>query len=139
MINHGEHGVHGENPSKDCGDALIGEVINAAIAVHRILGPGLLESVYEQALAFELADRNIQFLRQVDVPVVYRGNDLGTGFRADIIVEDGLLLELKAVDSLSGVHLAQVMTYLKLLNIKRGLLLNFNTKLLKDGIKRVAI
>ncbi len=136
MINHGEHR---ENPLRDCGDALIGEVINAAISVHRILGPGLLESVYEQALAFELTDRNIHFIRQVAVPVVYRGNDLGIGFRADIIVEDTLLLELKAIDGFSGIHLAQVMTYLKLLNIKRGLLLNFNTKLLKEGIKRVSI
>jgi len=138
-MHHGEHGVHGEQPAKDCGDDLIGEVINAAIAVHRILGPGLLESVYEQALAFELTDRNIKYLRQVDVPVVYRGNDLGMGFRADMIVEDGLLLELKTVDGFSPVHLAQLMTYLRLLNIKRGLLLNFNTKLLKDGIKRVSI
>lgn len=138
-MHHGEHGVHGEKSSKVCGDDLIGAVINAAIAVHRILGPGLLESVYEQALAFELTDRNIKYLRQVDVPVVYRGNDLGMGFRADMIVEDGLLLELKTVDGFSPVHLAQVMTYLRLLNIKRGLLLNFNTKLLKDGIKRVSI
>ena len=139
MTHHGEYGVHGEKPAKDCGDDLIGEVINAAIAVHRILGPGLLESVYEQALAFELTDMNIKYLRQVDVPVVYRGNDLGMGFRADMIVEDGLLLELKTVDGFSPVHLAQLMTYLRLLNIKRGLLLNFNTKLLKDGIKRVSI
>ena len=139
MVNHGEHREHGEKPLVDCGDNLIGEVINAAIAVHKILGPGLLESVYEQALAFELSDRNIGFLRQVDVPVVYRGNDLGVGFRADMIVEDVLVLELKAVDEFSGVHLAQLMTYLRLLRIKRGLLLNFNTKLLKDGIKRVSI
>ena len=139
MVNHGEHREHGEKPLVDCGDNLIGEVINAAIAVHKILGPGLLESVYEQALAFELSDRNIGFFRQVDVPVVYRGNDLGVGFRADMIVEDVLLLELKAVDEFSGVHLAQLMTYLRLLRIKRGLLLNFNTKLLKDGIKRVSI
>jgi GxxExxY protein len=139
LINHGEHGEHGEKPAKDCGDDLIGAVINAAIAVHRILGPGLLESVYEQALAFELADRNIKYLRQVDVPVVYKGYALGIGFRADMIVEEGLLLELKTVDSFSPVHLAQVITYLRLLNIKRGLLLNFNTKLLKDGIKRVSI
>ena len=119
MINHGEHREHGERPLVDCGDDLMGAVINAAIAVHRTLGPGLLESVYEQALAFELLDRNIGFRRQVEVPVVYRGNDLGVGF--------------------TGVHLAQLITYLRLLGIKRGLLLNFNTKLLKDGIKRVSI
>jgi len=124
LVNHGEHREHGEKPLVDCGDNLIGEVINAAIAVHKVLGPGLLESVYEQALAFELSDRNIGFCRQVEVPVVYRGNDLGVGFRADMIVEDVLVLELKAIDEF---------------RIKRGLLLNFNTKLLKDGIKRVSI
>ena len=139
MINHGEHREHGEKLLVDCGDHLMGAVINAAIAVHKTLGPGLLESVYEQALAFELLDRNIGFRRQVEVPVVYRGNDLGVGFRADMIVEEGLVLELKAIDEFSGVHLAQLMTYLRLLGIKRGLLLNFNTKLLKDGIKRVSI
>ena len=140
MVSHGEYREHGEIPLVDCGDNVIGEVINAAIAVHKILGPGLLESVYEQALAFELSDRNIGFCRQVEVPVVYRGNDLGVGFRADMIVEDVLVLELKAIDEFSGVHLAQLMmTYLRLLRIKRGLLLNFNTRLLKDGIKRVSI
>jgi len=118
---------------------LIGEVINAAIVVHRALGPGLLESVYELALAYELRERDICFVRQAEVPVAYRGNDLGVGFRADMIVEKGLLLEFKAVDAFSNVHLAQVMTYLRLLNIKRGLLLNFNTRLMKDGIKRVSI
>lgn len=123
----------------ECSDDLIGEVISAAIDVHRVLGPGLLESVYEQALAFELSERNIRFLRQVEVPVIYRGHDLGKAFRADMIVDDGLLLELKAIEAFTSVHLAQVMSYLRLLNIKRGLLLNFNTKLLRDGIKRVSI
>lgn len=106
----------------ECSDDLIGEVISAAIDVHRVLGPGLLESVYEQALAFELSERNIRFLRQVEVPVIYRGHDLGTAFRADMIVDDGLLLELKAIEAFTSVHLAQVMSYLRLLNIKRGLL-----------------
>ncbi len=139
MINHGEHGVHGESSLIECSDDLIGEVISAAIDVHRVLGPGLLESVYEQALAFELSERNIRFLRQVEVPVIYRGHDLGTAFIADMIVDDGLLLELKAIEAFTSVHLAQVMSYLRLLNIKRGLLFNFNTKLLRDGIKRVSI
>lgn len=131
--------MHGGKPSIDCGDELIGAVVNAAIAVHRALGPGLLESVYELALAFELTDRNIRFVRQAVIPVNYRGHELGEGFRADIIVEASLLLELKTVDCFSNVHLAQIMTYLRLLNIKRGLLLNFNTKLMKDGIKRASI
>ena len=139
LLDHGEHREHGEKPLIDCDDDLIGAVISAAIAVHKTLGPGLMESVYEQALAFELSDRKIGFCRQVEVPVIYRGNDLGVGFRADMIVEEGLVLELKAIDEFTGVHLAQLMTYLRLLGIKRGLLLNFNTRLLKDGIKRVSI
>jgi GxxExxY protein len=123
----------------DCGDELIGEAISAAIEVHRVLGPGLLESVYESALAFELTERGIGFERQAEVSVSYRGNELGVGFRADIIVENSLLIELKAVETLSRMHLAQVINYLKLLEIKRGLLLNFNVRLMKDGIKRISI
>jgi GxxExxY protein len=122
----------------ECDDHLIGEVIGAAIEVHRFLGPGLLESVYEMALGFELTERGIDFVRQTDVSVNYRGADLGVGFRTDMIVENSLVLELKAVD-VSSLHVAQLITYLKLLNIKRGLLLNFNTQLMKNGIKRVSI
>ena len=114
-------------------------MVDSAIAVHRELGPGLLESAYERALAFELSQRGLSVACQVEVPVLYRGHDLGTGFRADMIVENCLLLELKSVEALSGLHLAQTMTYLRLLRLKRGLLLNFNTRLLKEGIKRVSL
>ncbi len=120
-------------------DALIERVIGAAIEVHRELGPGLLESAYEQALLVELADRGIHTAHQVEVPVFYKQHDLGLGFRADVIVEECLILELKACAALESIHMAQIMTYQKLLRFKRGLLINFNTKLLKDGIKRVSI
>lgn len=139
LINHGEHRGHGEKPLLDCPDAIITAVLDAAFDVHRELGPGLLESVYEQALAFELAEKNIAFERQVDVAVYYKGHDLGLGFRADMIVDGRLLIELKAVDDFAPSHLAQTMTYLRLLKLKRGLLLNFNKRLLKEGIKRVAL
>jgi GxxExxY protein len=122
-----------------CDEALIDKVLTAATAVHRELGPGLLESIYELALMMELGQAGIPARKQVGVPIIYRGHDLGIGFRADIIVEDCLLLELKAVDELNDIHLAQIMTYLKLLRFKRGYLLNFNVKLLKHGIKRVSM
>jgi len=122
-----------------CGDDLIESVIGITIKVHTILGPGLLESVYEHAAMFEFAEAKIPAQRQVEVPVIYRGRDLGVGFRADVIVADSLLLEFKAVDRITDIHVAQTITYLKLLKFKRGLVLNFNAKLLKEGIKRVSI
>jgi len=122
-----------------CSEDLIDQVLTAATKVHRELGPGLLESVYEKALMFELMEAGISAKSQVDVPVKYRNIDLGLGFRADIIVNNNLLLELKTVKEFSPIHLSQVMTYLKVLNIKRGFLLNFNTRLLKNGIKRISI
>jgi GxxExxY protein len=124
---------------KDCADSLCERVIGAAIAVHRELGPGLLESVYEKALMFELQDLGIPVRSQVDVPLLYRGNDLGTAFRADLVVDDCLLLELKSVSELTDLHLAQIMSYQRLLNFKRGYLLNFNVRRMVDGIKRVSI
>ena len=139
LFNHGEHGGHGEKALLDCPDAIITLTLDAAFEVHRELGPGLLESVYEQALAFELADKGIVFERQLEVSTMYKGRDLGLGFRADIVVDGRLLIELKAVDELNPSHLAQTMTYLRLLNLKRGLLLNFNKRLLKEGIKRVVL
>ena len=122
-----------------CKDDLIERVIGSAIEVHRELGPGLLESVYEQAMMWELANQGITARNQVDVPTSYKGNDLGLAFRADIIVEDSLILELKACSKLESIHLAQIISYQRLLQFKRGLLINFNCKLLKDGIKRVSI
>lgn len=122
-----------------CGEELIEAVIRAAIKVHTILGPGLLESVYEMAMMVELSELEITAQRQVEIPAIYRGQNLGIGFRADIIVNAGLLLELKSVDRITDIHLAQTITYLKLLKFKRGLILNFNAKLMKEGIRRVSI
>jgi GxxExxY protein len=124
---------------RECDPQVVNQVLTAATNVHKALGPGLLESVYELALMIELGAVGIPAARQVEVPVQYRGHNLGAGFRADIIVADSLLLELKSVNAFDDVHLAQVITYLKLLRFKRGYLLNFNTKLLKDGIKRISI
>jgi GxxExxY protein len=114
-------------------------VLTAATQVHMAFGPGLLESVYEAALAIELTERGLSFQRQAAIPVTYHGADLGVGFRADFVIEGCLLLELKCIDEFAPVHLAQVITYLKLLRLKRGYLLNFNKRLLKEGIKRVSI
>lgn len=139
MINHGEHSEHSERPLLDCPDSTITLALDAAFEVHRHLGPGLLESVYEQAMALELTERDVDFERQVEVMASYKGQEMGLGFRADLIVEGRLLVELKATEDLSSSHLAQTMTYLRLLNLKRGLLLNFNKRLLKEGIRRVAL
>jgi GxxExxY protein len=118
-------------------EKLATEVVDAIFAVHREIGPGLLESVYEECLAVELTSRSLNFQRQAAVPVAYRGRQIEVAFRADLIVEDLLLIELKAVEALSPVHKAQAITYLKLLRLPLGLLVNFNVPLIKDGIKRV--
>ena len=123
----------------DCSEELIDRVLTAATAVHREFGPGLLESVYELALMVELAEAGIPAKRQVEIEVHYHGQKLGAGFKADIIVADCLLLEVKSVSELHPIHTAQVITYLKILGFKRGYLLNFNEKLLKHGIKRISI
>jgi len=134
MFNHGEHGELIESDER-----LIDAVLTAATNVHSQLGPGLLESVYERALMIELNQAGIEAKQQVEIPVKYKNYDLGMGFRADIIVDSCLLLEIKAIDEFNPVHLAQIITYLKLLGFKRGYLLNFNKRFLKDGIKRVSI
>ena len=112
-------------------------VIGCAIEVHRTLGPGLLESAYEACLVQELTANQIVFRRQVSVPFSYKGTPVDCGYRADLIVEDRLLLELKSVDSLNPVHVAQVLTYLKLLDLRQGLIVNFNVRRLVDGLKNV--
>jgi len=122
-----------------CSEELIDQILTLATKVHMELGPGLLESVYEKALMFELTESGIAAECQVDVLVKYRNVELGLGFRADIVVDNSLLLELKTVNEFVPIHLAQLMTYLKVLKIKRGFLLNFNSRLLKHGIKRISI
>jgi GxxExxY protein len=113
-------------------------VIGAAIEVHRQLGPGLLESAYEQCLAHELKLRDIPFERQKAIPVIYKGLHLDCGFRLDFLVGNLVIVELKAISEIAPIHEAQLTTYLKLADCKLGLLLNFNTLRLRNGIKRIA-
>jgi len=113
------------------------EIIGAAIVVHSELGPGLLESVYEECLAYELMLRNISFERQKPVPVMYKGKQIDCGFRLDLLVSDSIVVELKTVEQILPVRQAQLMTYLKLTGCKLGLILNFNVEKLVKGIKRM--
>ena len=112
------------------------KVIGCAIEVHRNLGPGLLESAYEACLAHELESQGIAFKTQVPLPVEYKGIEIDCGYRMDVMVNGELILELKSVDKLTGVHEAQILTYMRLARVSTGLLINFNVRLLKDGLKR---
>ena len=116
---------------------LTGAVVDAAIKVHRALGPGLLESAYQACLAFELRDRDLLVETEVPLPVVYRDVQLEVGYRIDLLVENQVIVELKSVDSLLPIHQAQVLSYMKMSNKKVGLLINFNVTLLKDGERRL--
>lgn len=113
-------------------------IIGAAIEVHRNLGPGLLESVYEECLARELADHGISFLRQPQLPVLYKGKEIGCGYRLDFMVENLVIVELKAVEEVLPIHRSQVLTYLRLSGKWLGLLINFNIHRLVDGVTRLA-
>jgi GxxExxY protein len=119
-------------------DELSHATIGAAVEVHRELGPGLLESLYEEALAIELGRRHLKVGRQVEVPVQYKGQRLGTALRLDLLVEDRIIVEVKSVEALLGVHKAQLLTYLRLSDRRLGLLLNFNAPRLLDGVHRLA-
>lgn len=114
-------------------------IIGAAIEVHRVLGPGLLESAYEECLCSELALRRPAFERQRPLPLVYKGTRLDCGYRIDILVEDRIVVEVKSIDCILPIHEAQVLTYLKLGGWRVGLLINFNVPLLKDGIRRLIL
>jgi GxxExxY protein len=119
-------------------DELTEKIIGAAIEVHRILGPGLLESIYEEALAIELELRGIPFQRQVEIDVQYKGHTI-KGQRLDLLVEEQVVVELKSVTNLPEVAMAQVLSYLKAAGLKRGLLINFGNPRLIDGIKRISL
>ena len=114
------------------------KIIGAAIEVHKHLGPGLLESSYEACLIHELLESGFQVKSQVLVPVFYKGVEIDAKYRLDILVEDRVIIEVKSVEKLEGIHTAQLLTYLKLTELKLGLLINFNTLRLIDGVKRVA-
>ena len=118
-------------------EELTSRIIGICIKVHSLLGPGLLESVYEEALCYELSRQGINFLRQQGVKVNYEDVQLGIGFRADVIVENTIVLELKSVETVAPVHAKTVITYLRFTGIEVGLLINFNVALLKDGITRL--
>ena len=123
--------------NKECINKFSGIILDSAIEVHKQLGPGLLESVYEVCLCKELELRNINFLRQVLLPIIYKGEALNYDYRIDILVENEIVVELKSVDILHPVFEAQLLTYLKLSDKKLGLLINFNVPKLIDGFKRL--
>ena len=118
-------------------DRLTEQIIGGAISVHRILGPGLLESAYEECLCFELSHSKLQFERQVPLPVVYKGVRLDCGYRMDLVVENSVIVEIKAVERIIPVHEAQLLSYLKLADKRVGLLINFHVPVLKSGLKRI--
>ena len=112
-------------------------VFECGLKIHRALGPGLLESAYEECLCYELFNNGVWFERQKTLPLIYEAINLDVGYRVDIMIENKFIIELKAVESLTDIHFAQIVTYLKLSGCKLGLLINFNSILFKDGVKRV--
>ncbi len=123
----------------DLGARLTQQIIGSAIEVHKHMGPGLLESIYEECMAIQLKKDGLVFEKQKPIPLIYDGQMLGTAFRADFIVEDKVIIELKACEKLQPIHDAQLLSYMKLSGVSLGLLMNFNSVLLKDGIKRMAL
>jgi len=113
------------------------QIVDAAFKIHTTLGPGLLESVYEAVMTEELSRRGLQVIRQQAIPVVYESVRLDIGFRADLIVESKVIVEIKSIEQIAPVHKKQVLTYLRLANIRLGLLINFNVNLIREGISRV--
>ena len=113
------------------------EIVDAAYQVHTALGPGLLESAYTAPLVFELRAKGLHFVCQQPIPLIYKGVHLDEGFRADLIVENKVIIEIKAVETIAPVHRKQLLTYLRLADLRLGLLINFNVALIKDGISRI--
>lgn len=116
---------------------MTGEIIGAAIDVHRYLGPGLLESAYEECMHIELSERGLQVERQRELPILYKGRRLNAGYRIDLLVNEEVIVELKSVQKIEPIHEAQLLTYLKLAEKRYGLLLNFNVSVMKQGIRRL--
>lgn len=112
-------------------------IVDAAFKIHKTLGPGLLEAVYEAALKYELQKRGLKVLQQLGIRVAYEGLDLGIGFRADLVVGDKVVIEIKSIEALAAVHSKQLATYLRLMDLRLGLLINFNVELIRNGIRRV--
>ena len=120
-------------------DPLTEKVIGAAIDVHRTLGPGLLESVYEECLCYELSECGLKFNRQVNLPISYKNVKLECGYRMDLVVSESLIIEIKTVEKILPIHEAQLLTYLELTGLHTGLIVNFNVPVLKDGIRRMKL
>jgi GxxExxY protein len=123
----------------DATDKIATQVVDAGFQVHQALGPGLLESACEECLAYELTERGIAHRRQVGMPLFYKGLKLDVGYRIDLLVASCVVVEVKAIDTPPPIHVAQVITYLKLSDCRVGLLMNFNTKLFKTGVRRIAL
>ena len=121
----------------DSFDRVTHKIIAAAMAVHRAIGPGLLESAYQACLAMEFSESGLRFVEQVDLPITYRGRTLDCGYRLDFVVEDAVIVEIKSVEALAPIHQAQLLSYLRMSNRRVGLLINFNVPILKNGLKRV--
>jgi GxxExxY protein len=136
-LNHEGHEGH-EGLGADL-EALARNVIDAGLKVHRALGAGLLESAYEHCLTHELHERGISLARQVAMPIVYDGTKLDAGYRLDVVVENAIIIEIKAVDALTRLHEAQILTYLKLSGLRLGFLMNFNVELFKHGLRRMVL
>ena len=126
------------NHSIDSLNLLTEKIIGCAIEVHKGIKPGLLESAYEECLAYELAQAGLSFQRQVHLPVSYKGVHLDCGYKLDLVVEGKIILELKAVERIMPIHEAQLLSYLRMMNLKLGLILNFHSSAMKNGIKRIA-
>jgi len=131
--------LKGKSESKIEFDELSNKVLGLTLEVHRQLGPGLLESTYKQCLAYELSAAQIPFVLEAEIPVLYKGMKIACGYRIDVIVDNSIVLELKSVDAIQPIHEAQILTYMKLSNLKTGLLINFNEKYLKHGIRRFVL
>lgn len=126
-----------DESSTDALNAVSNIVIGAAIEIHRALGPGLLESVYEECLAWELHQKGLEVQRQVTIPIKYKTLHIENAYRADMLVQNELIIELKSIDAFQPIHTAQLLTYLKLLDVRLGLLLNFKVDQMRSGIKRI--
>ncbi|MFP5447902.1 MAG: GxxExxY protein [Alphaproteobacteria bacterium] len=134
------HEGHKEHKGLDARIEAVGrQVIDAGLKVHRILGPGLLESAYETCLAFELESRGLDIVRQSPLPVVYEGRRLDAGYRLDLLIEDCVIVEVKAVEALSRLHEAQIITYLRLSQLRLGYLMNFNVPMFRQGVRRFVL
>ena len=120
-------------------DSLSNKVIGLALEVHKELGPGLLENAYKQCLIYELINSGITHRAEVDLPVTYKGATIACGYRIDLLIESQLIIELKSIDKIHPIHEAQLLTYMKLSHVKIGLLINFNERFLKHGIKRFVL